>query len=114
MEHAHIAYLSACSTAETAEKTLVDETIHLASSFQLVGFPHVIGTTWEANNTVAEKIANNFYTILIKQESVSPRDDRNVAYALHEAVKAYCGESKGRFKPVDDIIAWAPFIHIGM
>ncbi|KAL6693523.1 CHAT domain-containing protein [Trichoderma pleuroticola] len=62
MEHAYIAYLSACSTVETEDKTLVDETIHLASSFQLVGFPHVIGTTWEANNIVAEKISKNFYT----------------------------------------------------
>ncbi|KAL7904986.1 CHAT domain-containing protein [Trichoderma velutinum] len=114
MEHAHIAYLSACSTAETADKTLVDETIHLASSFQLVGFPHVVGTTWEANNTVAEKIAKNFYTFLIEQERAFPQDGRSVAYALHKAVKAYWGQSKGRFKPSDDVIAWAPFIHIGM
>jgi hypothetical protein len=114
MEHAHIAYLSACSTAETADKTLVDETIHLASSFQLVGFPHVVGTTWEANNTVAEKIAKNFYTCLIEQERAFPQDDGIVAYALHEAVKAYWSQSKGRFKPNDDVIAWAPFIHIGM
>lgn len=114
MEHAHIAYLSACSTAETADKTLVDETIHLASSFQLIGFPHVIGTTWEANNTVAEKIARNFYTFLIEQERAFPRNNRSVAYALHKSVKAYWSQSKGRFKPSDDVIAWAPFIHIGM
>ncbi|KAL7928131.1 CHAT domain-containing protein [Trichoderma chlorosporum] len=114
MEHAHIAYLSACSTAETADKTLVDETIHLASSFQLAGFPHVVGTTWEANNTVAEKIAKSFYTFLIEHEQAFLGDDRNVAYALQESVKAYWSQSKGRFKPSDDVIAWAPFIHIGM
>ncbi|KAL7953014.1 CHAT domain-containing protein [Trichoderma compactum] len=89
MEHAYIAYLSACSTAETADKILVNETSHLANSFQWVGFPHAVGTTLEANNTVAEKIAKNFYAFLIEQEHTFQQDDRSVAYALQKAIKAY-------------------------
>ena len=34
---AQVAYLSACSTAEIGARTLIDESIHLASTFQLVG-----------------------------------------------------------------------------
>lgn len=35
---AQVAYLSACSTAEMGARSLIDESIHLASTFQLVGF----------------------------------------------------------------------------
>ena len=35
------------------DSRLLDEAIHLASAFQLVGFPHVIGTLWEINDAIA-------------------------------------------------------------
>lgn len=41
---AQIIYLSACSTAEIEQASLVDENIHLASSFLLSGFPHVVAS----------------------------------------------------------------------
>ncbi len=41
---AQVAYLSACSTAKIDAQSLIDESIHLASTFQLVGFRHVIET----------------------------------------------------------------------
>ena len=40
--HAPVAYLSACSTAEIKVRNLADESIHLASAFQLAGFMHVV------------------------------------------------------------------------
>ena len=43
-QNAQIVYLSACSTAEVGVMNLADESVHLASSFQLVGFRHVIRT----------------------------------------------------------------------
>ncbi|MGK8522353.1 CHAT domain-containing protein [Nocardia asteroides] len=46
LDHARLAYLSACETALTANTRLLDEAIHLASAFQLAGYPHVIGTLW--------------------------------------------------------------------
>ncbi|OSS52450.1 hypothetical protein B5807_01875 [Epicoccum nigrum] len=41
---ARLAYLSACSTAQSKATELNEETLHLASVFQLIGFPQVIGT----------------------------------------------------------------------
>ena len=58
-----IAYLSACSTAENASTTLLDEAIYIATTFQLIGFPYVIGTLWEARDSIAPEIAEMFTKI---------------------------------------------------
>ena len=39
LKGASMAYLSACSTAENRARTLLDKVIHLASGFQMAGFP---------------------------------------------------------------------------
>ena len=59
--HAPVAYLSACSTAEIKVQNLADESIHLASAYQLAGFMHVIGTLWAADDDAAVTIAGKFY-----------------------------------------------------
>ena len=41
---AMLAYLSACSTAETPSEELVDLAIHIANVFLSIGYRHVIGT----------------------------------------------------------------------
>ncbi|KAL2136726.1 hypothetical protein VTI74DRAFT_1767 [Chaetomium olivicolor] len=46
LPRAHIAYLSACSTAENRAAELSDEVIHVVSGFQVAGFPHVVGCLW--------------------------------------------------------------------
>jgi CHAT domain-containing protein len=43
---AQLAFLSACQTARNPARDLLDEAIHLASAFQLAGYPHVVGTLW--------------------------------------------------------------------
>ncbi|KAE8451672.1 hypothetical protein EG329_003129 [Mollisiaceae sp. DMI_Dod_QoI] len=115
LEHAQIAYLSACSTAENASKRLMDEGIHVASGFHLVGFPHVIGTIWEASNKTAVEVAKVFYQSLGKRLKENNLENNNdvVAYALNDAVKALWGNPKARKKGNEDVIGWAPFIHIG-
>ncbi|CZR66082.1 uncharacterized protein PAC_15983 [Phialocephala subalpina] len=50
-----LAYLSACSTARNAATDLLDESIHIANTFGLIGFPHVIGTLWDADNIAATR-----------------------------------------------------------
>ena len=47
---AQLAYLSACRAAVNRSETLLDEGIHLAGTFQLAGFTHVIGSLWELSD----------------------------------------------------------------
>ncbi|KEF52907.1 uncharacterized protein A1O9_10813 [Exophiala aquamarina CBS 119918] len=101
-----IAYLSACSTAELKVEDLVDESIHLASAFQLSGFRHVIGTLWGADDAAAVAIAGKFYEELLK-DSKSLR--LPVSRALHYAVMDF----RNRQDNCTAVWKWAPFIHLG-
>jgi tetratricopeptide (TPR) repeat protein len=105
-DNAQIAYLSACSTAESKVQNLVDESIHLASTFQLAGFQHVIGTLWGADDSAAVEIAGKFYEGLLQHTT---DDGTSVAGALHDAVLCY-RNAKGNCA---DVSKWAPFIHLG-
>lgn len=47
LDLAQLAYLSACNTALNSAGVFLDEAIHLATAFQLAGFPccrHLMGT----------------------------------------------------------------------
>lgn len=108
-EPALIAYLSACSTAEMVDIGTEDEITHLAHAFQLVGFPHVVGTLWETDDRCAIEVAETFYKTLTEQlqkcgESIG---HEVVSYALHVAV---CRLKK---KKPGNVLGWAPFVHIG-
>ncbi|EQL03712.1 hypothetical protein G6O67_005383 [Ophiocordyceps sinensis] len=110
LDHVQIAYLSACSTAQNKSSDIVDESIAVASAFSLVGFPHVIGTLWEASDRVAAKVAPRFYTMLADNMRQGLGDNAAVAYALHQAVVSLWKEKKNGQGRVDE---WVPFIHIG-
>jgi len=103
---ARLAYLSACSTAESNTKGSIAESIHLANSFQLVGFCHVVGTLWEANDDAAIQVTETFYDHLVNG-GIQTHD--TVAYALHEAMIS----SKEYWKGMGGFRNWAPFIHVG-
>ncbi|TVY12601.1 hypothetical protein LARI1_G009585, partial [Lachnellula arida] len=105
-DSAQIAYLSACSTAEMKAQNLVNESIHLASTFQLSGFPHVIGTLWGANDTAAVEIASKFYEGLLQEGGSG---GKSVAQALHDAVIDFRNKDRNRAQTSK----WAPFIHLG-
>ncbi|GII82850.1 CHAT domain-containing protein [Sphaerisporangium siamense] len=105
LDHARLAYLSACNTALTSANTLADEAIHLASAFQLAGFPHVIGTLWQINDRLAATIANAFYTGLTTRDGTL--DTARAAHALHDAVRA------ARDRHPADPSLWAAHIHVG-
>lgn len=53
LERALLAYLSASSTAVSSQTDVPDESISLASAFQLAGYPHVIGTLWDLDDVLA-------------------------------------------------------------
>jgi hypothetical protein len=98
---AMVAYLSACSTAETGDSVLVDEGITLAAAFQMAGFRHVVATMWEGRDEVCVGVAEGFYENIMK--------GFGVAKALHDAVVKARGEGRRAAK----VLNWAPFIHNG-
>jgi hypothetical protein len=105
LKDARLAYLSACTTARMSGTRLLDEAIHLASAFQLAGFPHVIGTLWEINDMSAVVIADAFYAGLTGPDgSVDPH---SAARALHHATRSQRDE-----RPADPYF-WASHIHVG-
>lgn len=121
LQLAQLAYLEACSTAENPSPNLREEVIHLASSFQVAGFPHVIGTLWAVKNTAANAVAVSFFTRLTEQLAGSGSSGNRLlapdyALALHQAVQELRVKGPGprRTSHESDFVTnWAPFIHIG-
>jgi len=103
---AWIAYLSACSTAEIRVKSLADESIHMASAFQVAGFAHVIGSLWPANDEVCVRVAELFYKSLLRRSSTTD-PNRAVAAALRDAVL----QIRKEYTSGPDV--WALYIHLG-
>ncbi|NYH51398.1 copper(I)-binding protein [Nocardiopsis arvandica] len=117
LDRAQLAYLSACSTASITQAELLDEAIHVASAFQLAGFPHVVGTLWEVNDQVSATVADLFYTHL-RGAAGQAIDPTRAAHALHAAVRAMRdGTDLQDTLPGWDRIAapllWAPYLHTG-
>ncbi|PSN70888.1 hypothetical protein BS50DRAFT_477465, partial [Corynespora cassiicola Philippines] len=104
LEAAFIAYLSACSTAEIGSGKLRDEAIHLTNSFQMIGFPHVIGSIWPAYDRAAGEIASGFYKGLTAAEDITA--EGVVAKALHDAMLEFRSKE-------NDVAKWGPFVHVG-
>lgn len=101
LDHAELAYLSACSTAARGGR-LTDESLHLASAFQLAGFRHVIASLWAMNDRIAASAAGAFYQRL----PATPTAD-HAATALHHVIRDLRTEHPGR----PDL--WAALIHSG-
>jgi CHAT domain-containing protein len=100
LDHARLAYLSACRTAVTDTGALFDEAIHLTAAFQLAGFRHVVGTLWQIVDDTAVTLADDFYA------GLGPDHDR-AAYALHTAVRAL----RDRMPRTPSL--WAAHVHAG-
>ena len=94
-----LAYLSACSTAESTSSELADEVTHIVSSFHIAGFINVIGTLWPAEDEACHKMAADFYSSLSKTD--------NVVVSYRNAVLGLMKQ-----KPSQPLY-WAPFIHFG-
>jgi len=110
---AQLAYLSACRTATIEATRLLDESIHLASAFQLAGFPHVIGTLWEINDQIAATVADAFYAHLKNDQGIL--DTGRAAYALHHAIRAVrdgLGLPDG-LNRIRTASLWAAYLHAG-
>lgn len=116
-----LAYLSACCTAQQYDLRLIDENLHLAAAFQLLGFPAVVGSLWEADDAAATFIAGEFYTELSFRLDQSRQEHhaesqlgRSVATALHLATSAFRQrKTAARGNAADDVLSWASFVHLG-
>ncbi|MFI5938927.1 CHAT domain-containing protein [Streptomyces uncialis] len=82
---ARLAYLSACDTLRTSPE-LADESVHVVSAFQMAGFPHVVGSLWSVDDTVAARTAHAVYERLTA--AGGPPAVSGTARALHHAVRA--------------------------
>ncbi|MGW0467888.1 CHAT domain-containing protein [Streptomyces sp. NPDC003027] len=103
-DEAVLAVLSACSTAQGG-LLLPDESVHLASSFQLAGYPHVISTLWPVADKVATRVTERFYTALA--DDLARDRPLDPAMALHAPVRAL----RARFAHAPHL--WAAHIHTG-
>ncbi|MEU9950642.1 CHAT domain-containing protein, partial [Streptomyces sp. NPDC047939] len=99
-----LAMLSACS-ASRGGLELSDEAVQLASSFQLAGYPHVIGTLWPIADKLATHLTDAFYTALA--EDVARGRPIDPAAALHRPVRAL----RDRYAQAPHL--WAAHIHTG-
>ncbi|MFD0144858.1 MULTISPECIES: CHAT domain-containing protein [unclassified Streptomyces] len=99
-----LAVLSACSTSQGG-LTLPDESVQLASAFQLAGYPHVIGTLWPVADKVATRLTEELYTALT--EDLPRGRPIDPATALHRPVR----ELRRRLARAPHL--WAAHIHTG-
>ena len=96
---ARLAYLSACSTANSPWWLLSDEVTNIVSSFHVAGYINVIGTLWPAQDEACRKMAADFYSMLSKTD--------NVVLSYRAAIMGLMKQ-----KPSQPMY-WAPFIHFG-
>ncbi|MEU9996241.1 CHAT domain-containing protein [Streptomyces sp. NPDC050848] len=99
-----LAVLSACSTSQGGF-TLPDEAVHLASAFQLAGYPHVIGTLWPVADKVATRLTEQLYASLV--DDLAGGRPIDPARALHHPVR----ELRRRLARAPHL--WAAHIHTG-
>jgi CHAT domain-containing protein len=102
LEKSEFAYLSACSTAVT-RRDLADESLHVVTAFQLAGFPQVVGTLWQVNDTIAVEIAERIYT----QLATDGFDPARAGISVHGAVRLV----RDRYPRFPTL--WAAHVHMG-
>lgn len=98
-----LAYLSACDTANTGT-AIPDQGVTVASAFNLVGYPNVVGTLWPADDKTAAQVAQRFYAELRLAGGVPAVPP---ATALHMALRSV------RRALHDRPLLWAPYLFIG-
>jgi tetratricopeptide (TPR) repeat protein len=101
LQRAELAFLSACSTAQTGV-TLPDEAINLAAGFQLAGYRRVVATMWPVDDRLAARIATSCYESLARAGTAEA-----AAQLLHDATR------KVRMTLIDQPSLWAAHIHSG-
>jgi CHAT domain-containing protein len=99
-----LAYLSACDTLRTTPE-LADEAVHIVSALQMAGFPHVIGSLWQVDDTIGAGVARDVYGAL--HTANGHLDVTRTAEALHATVCAL----RTRYPATPSL--WACQVHAG-
>jgi CHAT domain len=103
LQHAMLAYLSACETTRTAQN-LTDEAVHITGAFQMAGFPEVVGTLWSVDDAAALAIATRVY-------GAAPGTGRPAPGMIPSALRQ--ATLRLRASHPDNPSQWAGFIHVG-
>lgn len=115
LRYSQLAYLSACHTASARVAELLDESIHLSSAMQIAGFPSVIGTLWQVEDTYSANIATDTYRRMLTENKFDPKRS---AEALHWAIRTLRDQTRvipatSARKGKDNYLSWAPYVHTG-
>ncbi|MFD3521323.1 CHAT domain-containing protein [Streptomyces sp. NPDC058653] len=102
---AGLAYLSACDTMRIGAE-LADESVHIASAFQMAGFPHVVGSLWPVDDRTGARVARRVYEQLHTRPD-GPLSVALTARALHHAVR----ELRAEYPRTPSL--WACQVHAG-
>lgn len=108
LKNSELAFLSACETA-TGDKTLEEESVHLAACMLLAGYRGVIATMWMIEDDVAVQIADETYRRLFQKYKADPA---YAAEALYFAIMKVRENQEAKGK--SSLFAWVPFIHMGI
>ncbi|KAH6907594.1 CHAT domain-containing protein [Coprinopsis sp. MPI-PUGE-AT-0042] len=113
LEHADLAFLSACQTGAGDEK-LSNEAVHLAAGVLAAGFRGTVATMWAIKDFHAPKVSEDFYRYLIEEcgGMEGGINGENAAYALHYAtqqLRKRLGKSTR-----ESLLAWVPYVHYGL
>jgi len=112
LPHSDFAFLSACQTSMGDEK-LPEEVVHLAAGMMAAGYQSIVGTMWSILDMHGPDLAELFYesfTGNITNEG-SKIDGARAARALHCATQHF--QEKYSDLPCP-LLAWVPYIHIGI
>lgn len=99
LKHGSFAFLSACEVGKGSLR-VPDESLHVASAMQEVGFDGVIGTLWKISDDAAAEVAERFY------DALGPQLQPTQAAAALNAAQCAMKES-GR-------LDWLGHVHFGV
>jgi hypothetical protein len=112
---AYLAYLSACSAADSRVGNLLDESLHLSAAFLLAGFPAVVGTLWCIRDLKSAKVAEDFYGVLLAGKNDNGNDSGMDVYGTAEALNVAVKRLRKAIGSDGTAAAiWAPYIHFGV
>ena len=111
--YSDFAFLSACQTS-TGDANLPEEVVHLAAGMMAAGYRSVVGTMWSIADVHGPDMAELFYMNLLEDTTTNESggiDGVRAARALHRAA---CSLREKLFDSTDSLLAWVPYIHIGI